>query len=242
MDRTISRKTTETSIREGDILVVTSTTTTLKPAVVDYADILKATSITPDEYADKPWDNQCGYEHEPHWRPSRYSDVNLSEKRGFCYADRDAVLIELKEDFESEFKFYRNLGCSIQVARENVALLRQRTLDQLVKWYSDGWTYWVVSCEFDGHNASVGGVDDFDYAVKEVKSEIASEIVGELEDEGFTITNKPEPRNYLPGRNWTADDQRHLYRRNIHMFDLDTPKANIIHNTGFMKWAQTHKV
>jgi hypothetical protein len=92
----------------------------------------------------------------------------------------------------------RGMGCSKQVAREIEAQERRRTLEQLKRWYSEGWTYYGVVCDHpvaERHNVneSVWGIDDEEYAEKEVRHEIAGQVAHALERRGYTVTNKPGP-------------------------------------------------
>lgn len=180
--------------REGDQLI--TTTTTVESAVIDFQDILDACEIKDDYDADAPWKNCDGFEHTA-------VSVNRldGEKRdaaefmqGYCYceADREYKLIQLEPgDDWGIFEYMRERGASRQVAAEAVAASRRKTLEQLVEWYRNGWNYYGVTCEFEGAEASVWGVDDYDYADTDVRNEIASEVAHELEREGYTINYPP---------------------------------------------------
>jgi len=92
------------------------------------------------------------------------------------------------------------MGATRQVALEAVAADRKRTLAQLVQWYSDGWEWYGVQCNFEvlgqDFGASVWGIDDDDYARREVVHEIADEVADQLEKAGFTVTDRPVRPDY----------------------------------------------
>ncbi len=88
-------------------------------------------------------------------------------------------------------------GGSRQRFREHVAEHRKKAIEQLIRWYEDGWQYWWVSCNFMDYQASVGGgmVDDDeenDPYILEVKEDIAEEVAGQMEKDGYTVINRPE--------------------------------------------------
>ena len=82
------------------------------------------------------------------------------------------------------------------MAAETVAAERRRTSGQLVKWYEDGWQWYGVRCRFDTmgdeYEASLWGIDDAEYAERDIKVEMALDVAAQLEKAGFTVTGKPE--------------------------------------------------
>ena len=66
------------------------------------------------------------------------------------------------------------------MAAETVAAERRRTLAQLVKWYEDGWQWYGVRCRFDTlgdeYEASLWGIDDAEYAERDIKVEMALDV------------------------------------------------------------------
>lgn len=181
--------------RDGDTMVLV--TVESRPAVIDYADIREAVQVTPDEgMSDTPWENCDGYDHE------------LRLPKNDCETDSEACIHHegkyriFSVPFDANlFNWFRQKGASRQVAREAVARSRQQTIEQLKKWYRDGWEWWAVSCDHLDESASVCGVDDYDYAVGDCADEIASEVAHNLEKKGYTVTNQPD-RNagYLENR------------------------------------------
>jgi hypothetical protein len=139
-----------------------------------------------------PWPTPHGFEHTVtearRFRPD--ADPDVREMQGCVYSegDRERIVIELPkgEDY-GIYDYLRAAGASKQVAREAVAAERRRTLAQLAKW---------VKCEFealgDEYAASVWGIDDEDYAEREVKEEIAYEVAHQLEAAGYNVTGKPD--------------------------------------------------
>jgi len=181
-------------LRQGDTMIAVETA----PAVVEFDDILDATKVVYDEYvSDAPWDMCDDFEHTV-VAPSRI-DGDAESMQGYCYCDanRERVMIRLPEGEDyGTYKWHRERGASKQVAREAVAAERRRTLDLLVKWYSDGWQYWGVKCDFEvlgeEFHDSVWDIDDKDYAGREVVPEIADNVAAELEKAGFTVNGRPE--------------------------------------------------
>jgi hypothetical protein len=170
------------------------------PAIVNYDNILKATEVVYDnDSGETPWDNCDGFEHT--CTPAHRLDFDPSDMRGNCYCDghRERVVIQLPKDRDcwEVAKYARAHGASRQVAAELAAANRRHTLDQLVKWYSDGWQWYGVRCSFEilgkEFNDSLWGIDDYNYAEDEVKPEIADNVVSQLEKDGFTVIGRPVP-------------------------------------------------
>ena len=94
-----------------------------------------------------------------------------------------------------------------------MAAERRRTLAQLVKWYGDGWEWFGVGCRFivlgDEYVDSLWGIDDPEYA-ETLKEEIALNVAAQLEEAGYTVTDKPEGR-----QGWTRADKQDRLSRNL---------------------------
>jgi len=201
-------------LRQGDTMIAVESA----PAVVDFQDILDAVKVVYDENScDAPWDNCDGFEHT--CTPAHRFDFDPSDMRGYCYCEghREHVVIQLPEGEDyGLYGWHRERGASRQVAREAVAAERQRTLDQLVKWYSHGWQWYGVQCNFEvlgeEFHDSLWGIDDEDYAEREVKPEIADNVADQLEKAGFTVTNRPE-RGPYPSR----EGQQARFRYNLNI-------------------------
>ena len=169
---------------------------------IDFADILQAVKVKPDDYCDAPWENCDGYTHT--LRPADQFDYpsRPDEMQGYCYHDSRRKVIELPkgEDY-GLFAYHRARGASRQVAAELVSQERARTIDQLRRWYENGWQCWQVSCDYLGAYDSLSGVydDEGDY-VEDVKREVAANVAAELETQGFEVFGKPEEKPRLTGR------------------------------------------
>jgi hypothetical protein len=110
--------------------------------------------------------------------------------------------------------FHAERGASKQVIAEMIAQDRRRTLDQLTKWYEQGWEYWVACCEFEDYRESLCGIDSLDYA-QEVCQELALEVASQMEKDGYVVTGQPLPEKRFRG--WTRDGFRENLRRNLQL-------------------------
>jgi hypothetical protein len=202
------------TFRHGDTMIAVEST----PAIVAFDDLLAATRVIEDtDNCEAPWVNWDGWEHIA--KPAVLFD-NPRERLGYCrFADgSDHYVIELPagEDY-GVYKYARERGASRQVAAETVAAERRRTLAQLVNWYEDGWQWYGVRCRFtvlgDEYEASLWGIDDAEYAERDIKVEMALDVAGQLEKAGFTVTGKPE---HGPGfQRLSRADKQERIRRNL---------------------------
>jgi hypothetical protein len=178
--------------RVGDALVTVTVET--EPAVVDYADILAATEVVPDEAStDAPWENCDGWGH--HTIRARDCEGDASNRQGYAVPDRGgAVVIVLDIPDDNLNNGYP--GASKQVRAEALAQSKRDALAQLVKWYSNGWEWWGVQCEFKGKEESLWGIDDYDYADDYVRHEIAGQVASALEEDGYEVVNRPPRENH----------------------------------------------
>lgn len=181
-------------IRHGDTMIAVESA----PATVNFQDILDATKVEyDDDMSEAPWDNCDGFEHT--CTPAHRFDFDPSDMRGYCYCDghRERVVIQLPKDRDCwEVAAYaRARGASRQVAAELAAANHRKTLDQLVEWYSNGWQWFGVKCQFEvlgeEFDESLWGIDNEDYAEREIKPEIADNVADQLEEAGFTVTGRP---------------------------------------------------
>jgi hypothetical protein len=168
-----------------------------RPAVIDFADIREAVKVEPDEcMSEAPWENCDGFEHVV--RPIRNNEEGDSDAS--FYHDGRRVIVVMETD-HGIYDYLRANGASRQVAREAVARDRQRTIEQLIDWYQDGWQWWYVSCDYLDASDGVGGVDCEEYASGDCAEECAVNVAAELEDRGYTITGKPDRRaGYVENR------------------------------------------
>jgi hypothetical protein len=209
-----------TLLRQDDVMVAVKTAS----AVVDFATIEEATKVVYDNHYDEtPWDSCDGFDHEVetscHGSARFEGERDFSEMQGYCYSDaeREFIVITLPDDADfGIFNWQRSIGATRQVAREAVAADRKRTLAKLVDWYANGWQWYGVRCDFEvlgqDFGASVWGIDDHDYAHREVVDEIADEVAAQLEKAGFTVTNRPVRPDY-PSR----EAKQERLRRNLNI-------------------------
>jgi len=199
-----------------------------RPATISFEEILEATEVVADQYESMtPWEHCDGFEHTATPERRFRDEADAREMQGSVYCDghRERLVIELpKEEDYGIYQHMRERGASRQVAHEAVAAERRRTLAQLVEWYGNGWEWFGVKCDFEvlgeQFDASLWGIDDPDYAEREVKEEIALEVAHQLEKAGYTVAGKPDrqaaylrhrrevkqgqlTRN-LAAQNWTA--------------------------------------
>lgn len=209
------KKSSKLMMRDGDTLVISETIVETRNAVVDYEDVLDATEVVYDEYnADCPYKSGDDYDHKV------CEVTHEGQLDSFSCYDDHIVILDRKY-FDETYMFYREHGASKQVARELAAQSYRKITEQIVEWRSTGWEWYGVKCDFEGFVESVWAIDDYDYAYKEVRKEVAAEVVELLEEAGYTVINQPTEAVCLNGKHWTREDQRRMYRRNIHLFDRD---------------------
>ena len=204
------------TFRHGDTMIAVEST----PAVVAFDDLLAATRVIEDtDNCEAPWENWDGWEHTAKLTRT-FDHADLSERQGYCRTwdrgERFVLTLPAGEDYGT-FKYARERGASRQVAAETVAAERRRTLAQLVKWYEDGWQWYGVRCRFDTlgdeYEASLWGIDDAEYAERDIKVEMALDVATQLEKAGFTVTGKPE---HGPGfQGLSRADKQERIRRNL---------------------------
>jgi len=190
------------TFRHGDTMIAVES----QPATIAFDDLLAATKIVADNENTTPWDNCDGFEHTATPERRLPDEMGGRKMQGSVYSNREHLVIQLPagEDY-GIYQYMREHGASRQVAREAVAAGRRQTIDQLVKWYSDGWEWYGVQCEFEvlgnEYEASLWGIDNPDYAEREVKEEMAHEVARQLEKAGYTVTGQPDRQGpYLKHR------------------------------------------
>ena len=184
------------TFRQADTMIAVES----RPATISFEEILEATEVVADQYESMtPWEHCDGFEHIATPERRFRDEANAREMQGSVYCDghRERLVIELpKEEDYGIYQHMRERGASRQVAREAVAAERRRTLAQLVKWYGDGWEWFGVKCDYEvlgeEFDASVWGIDDPEYAERDVKPDIAHEVACQLEKAGYTVTGKPD--------------------------------------------------
>lgn len=79
------------------------------------------------------------------------------------------------------------------VAADDITVAMQRTIKQLCDWYRNDWQYYQVVCQYGDYCDSLCGIDDYEYAEGEVCNDLAHQVAGQMEDDGYTVTGKPQP-------------------------------------------------
>lgn len=205
-----------TTFRHGDTMIAVES----QPATIAFDDLLAATRVIDDtDNGEAPWDNWDGWEHVA--KPAHTFDHgDVRDRQGYCRTrdcgERYVLTLPAGEDY-GVYKHARANGASRQVAAELSAASRRQTLAQLVKWYEEGWAWYGVRCRYevlgDEYDASLWGIDDADYAEREIKLEMALDVAGQLEKAGYTVTGKPEHRPGFQG--WSREDKQQRIRRNL---------------------------
>jgi hypothetical protein len=198
----------EVEVRESHISV---------PARIDYDNIFDATKVVIDEYhSDTPWHMCDGWEH------TELREVDLlypSRPRG---KTRDGGLILLDNSQWNTTHYLRDKGASKQVAAECCAAAKQRTLDQLVEWYNDGWWWYGVVCDYHGYEDSVWGLlEDEGEHIEELRHEMAESVANSMTQDGYVIYYTPDYRERIRRNRLEAKRRRLHY--NLHMFDWNAP-------------------
>jgi len=136
------------------------------------------------------------------------------QRRGYCYSDAHRERIIITAGWDNDlYRWYRGNGASRQVGREMVALSLRKRLDQLVKWYTNGWEWWHCGGEYKGCADGIGGIDDYRYAHDEVRRECAENIAHQLEQAGYIVAGRP-----APSAADTRRQKRDRFRRNQTLF------------------------
>lgn len=191
------------SHRVGPLVVETRTTT--HSAVIDYADILDACEVVDDSDSDMgpPWKEHDGWEHELITSVDDKVDHHVWEKLknsesvfycrdhgGWCQ-----IAVTRKHLEEWQGKFVRGTESRV-VYEDRLAQCCREAIETLKNWYINGYYWYGVTCDYLDYSASLWGIqleddDSRDPYIDNVKSEITSEVVGELEDDGYEVINKP---------------------------------------------------
>ncbi len=186
---------------DGKVVTITAV---IEDREVSYDDVLESVSIEHDDWnGEAPWEASDGWEHEA--REVGYNDhEGLIDSRGYARRGRHNpnVLIEIDDDvIVNEWGCNGYPGASKQVRAELIAQAKRDALDQLVKWYENGWEYYFVSGQFNGCTDGVGGIDCYEDA-EEMRNDVCDEICKQLESEGYTVIDRPAPNNRSSAQMW----------------------------------------
>lgn len=202
--------TKQTVLTEEHVITV-ETIVSVADRRVSWDDI--ETSIEYDDRCEAPWDECDGFEHEferetyhdDERRRDSHAYVNRSPRdggSGWIVID-DATVID-------KWGCVGPAGCSRQVRAESIARAKRQTIEQLVKWYENGWQWYGARAQFGEYEDSVWGIDSEEYAVEVAETEMRWEVAAQLEENGFIVADKPAPRIYNP-----VDVMRNRIRRNL---------------------------
>jgi hypothetical protein len=212
------------------------------PAVIPFASILEKTTVVYDDHETMtPWDNCDGFEHEAVRESSLLGRPR--DMQGAVYCQDGRVVIVLGDSDLGLYDYLRERGASKQVAREAVAADRRGRIKQLRQWYANGWEWYGVKCDFptlgQRYDASVWGFDSQEYAESE-RQDIAYEVVAQLEEDGFTVTGKPEPPKRLTARQWTTIVSGQGIREDYspHAMTPDEWRASYQRNMAVQNWRE----
>jgi hypothetical protein len=185
---------TTTKERVGDVMI--ATVTTEESAIVDYDDI-ETRGESDEDAGYAPWEECDGYEHE--FEKSRYYShegqedsagwVSRSERNG------GSGCIVIDDETVVKWGCTGPTGCSKQVRAETIARAKAKTIDLLVKWYSDGWYVSLASAHYGDYSEYTGGIWDEPWGdyTEECAEECRAEVADQLENDGYEVINRPEP-------------------------------------------------
>jgi hypothetical protein len=204
------------TFRHGDTMIAVES----QPATIAFDDLLAATRVIDDtDNGEAPWENWDGWEHTAK-PPHAFDHADVREMQGYActWGRGERYVITLPAgDTDGVYRYARERGASRQVAAEALAAARRQTIAQLVEWYEDGWQWFGVRCRFtmlgDEFEASLWGIDDAEYAERDIKVEMALDVAGQLEKAGYTVTGKPVHRPGFLG--WSREDKQQRIRRNL---------------------------
>lgn len=188
----------EVTIVDGKRITVT-TTVDVDDAEIPWSDVLDAVEVVADyDHTEAPWDDCDGWEHNAQRLRYGPDHADMKNSDRYVIADRDGaywLTLDVEKSGIPDANYYRTQGASKQVSAELAAQALRNAYAQLHKWYSDGWQYYGVKGELKDCHASVRGIDNEDYARREVVGEIASELASELESAGYVVTDRPQPEH-----------------------------------------------
>lgn len=173
---------TRTAIKQRDGKVMVKVTVETTEAVIQFSDIIEACKVEPDDCSEAPWESCDGFEHEV------VKDTTDGESVGSFRDSRGRMMRVVTDEFEAWGSAGR--GASRQAEFEAHAAEVKRTIEQLVRWHSNGWGVWCVSCRFQGYTDSCCGFYDEDSDseyMRENVREIAGNVAREMVKDGYTI-------------------------------------------------------
>lgn len=228
----MSKKRTTKRTRKGDKVIITTVEQVELDAVVDFTDIVDAVCFDQDDSGHyPPWVEHDGWEHELVPTSEDYDDAVGYLPQGYyatagCKKGRSYFqpqMIELKE-YLGCYDYLHNSGSSKQTAREHEAHVHRESKECLAKWHQEGFVWWEAHVNFQGYRASLGMIDSLEDGYdKYTANELAEQVADDMEKDGFTIVNRPEPKllcinnGYKAGR--TREQWKEAYYENLHSQD-----------------------
>jgi hypothetical protein len=190
-------------------------------AQVQWQRLLDAVKIQDDDRCDPPWENCDGWEHTADRLDANNQRHRELRDSARCVRQdgRNFILtIDPAQMGLADYEYFHAKGASKQVARQLAAKSIRDALRQLRKWYADGWEYCGVVCEFRTYQASCWGIDDRDYAKKEVGPEMAREVMHSMEADGYVIVGCPTVELH---RGQSLESWQLEFQRRQHMFNME---------------------
>lgn len=192
-------------------------------AVVQWHQLLASVKIEDDDRSEPPWEDCDGWDHETDRfsRECYHSGLRYSSR--FVHHNGHGYIITINpaEMGLPDYEYYHSRGAAKQVARQLAAKAIREALRQLRKWYEDGWQYHGATCRFRTYEASCWGIDDYDYALKEVGPEMAGEVAHQLEADGYVIVGRPTVELH---RGQSLESWQREFQRRLNMFNMEKRK------------------
>jgi hypothetical protein len=176
-------------------------------AVIDWQEILDYIKIEPDDIHETPWDFCDGYNH-------CLLPVDGPDEGSYKAFRRNGQWVAVEMDYDTDlYNWYRERGASKGVAYQLTQRSMRRRIKQIMDWHKNGWEWWVVSGKkYNCCCASVGGIDDYDYAETVHKIDIAHELADQLEELGYEIKDKPDSVvDNMPAKNDRLEHNLNLF-------------------------------
>lgn len=191
---------------------------------IDFDDITTGAEID-DYHGGTPWDDCDGFEHE--FVPTSYYDHDdRTDANNYVNRrDRDggSGYIEISDEQVVKWGCTGPSGCSKQVRAEAIAAAKRKTVDLLVNWYENGWTWYTAYAKFEDEALGIeeaeycGGIEDEDYAEEMARDELRGQLVYAMEKAGYTVINVPAD----------CPDREEAYRQNRRKAKISQIRYNL---------------
>ena len=168
----------------GDRMI--TVTTKDESRVVQWDDI-EGSVESDDCYGECPWDDCDGWEHEferEHWND--HDDKLYSRGRvNRNWRDGGSGYIVIDDD---------TIRDKWGVSEDRIAEVKRDAIDQLVKWYENGWCYVVACARYDDYSDYLGGIltdDGCNDHAEECVEQCRHEVAAQLERDGYIVEGRP---------------------------------------------------